>query len=61
MAELKGYKRKLYFGIILIALGVVMNTSLNTSLGTVMLAIGGLFFIIGMRDKRREDEKKEEL
>lgn len=45
---------------ILIALGVVMNTTLDTHLGTVLIAVGGLFFIIGMNDKRKEDESVNE-
>jgi len=27
------------------------------SLGTVLIAVGGLFFIIGMSKKRKEDER----
>lgn len=60
MAKLTGYRRRIYFAMILIALGVVMNTTLDTHLGTVLIAVGGLFFIIGMNDKRKEDESVNE-
>jgi hypothetical protein len=53
-------KRRVYAGIILISLGVVMSTTLSTGgIGTVMIAIGCLFFIAGMA-KRREEESRGE-
>ncbi len=52
MQKLEGYRRKIYFAIIIIALGIVMTNTLETSLGTVLIAIGGLFFISGMNDKQ---------
>ena len=55
MARFEGYRRPIYLGIIIIALGIVINTTLKTSLGTVLIAVGGLFFITGMsRKKKRE-------
>lgn len=49
-------KKRIYMGIILISLGVVMNTSLDVgAIGTVMIAIGGLFLISGMAKKREEE------
>lgn len=56
MAKLEGYRRPIYFGIILIALGIVMNTTLDNSLGTVLIAVGGLFFIIGMSRKKKSEK-----
>lgn len=54
-------KRRIYLGIILIALGIVMNTTLRVgSIGTVMIAVGGLFFIAGMAKKKEEDDGIEE-
>ncbi|TNE59394.1 MAG: hypothetical protein EP344_08575 [Bacteroidetes bacterium] len=53
------YRRPLFLGIILIALGIVFNTTLASSagsLGTVLIAVGGLFFIIGMTRKRKAEE-----
>ena len=52
------YKRLIFLSIILIALGVSFNTTLDIgSLGTVFIAVGGLFLIAGMARKRTEDEK----
>ena len=48
-------------GIIIIALGITFSSALKDtvgSLGTVFIAVGGLFFIIGMNMKRKEDERK---
>jgi hypothetical protein len=45
-------------GIIVISMGITFNTSMKDSLGSigvVFIAIGGLFFIIGMNMKRKED------
>ena len=50
------YKRYIFMSIILIALGVVFSTTLKesvSSMGTIFIALGGLFFIIGMRMKRK--------
>lgn len=49
------YRRYIFFGIILIALGIVFNTTLRKlsgTLGTVLIAFGGLLFIRGMSLKR---------
>ena len=61
MKKLEGYKRALFLGAIIIALGITFTTTLKDtvgSLGIVFIAIGGLFFIIGMSKKRKEDEQK---
>ena len=53
------YRRKIYIAIILIALGISFNTTLKDSvgsIGTVMIAIGGLFFIAGMAAKKKEEQ-----
>lgn len=50
------YKRYIFMSIILIALGVVFSTTLKdsvSSMGTIFIALGGLFFIMGMRMKRK--------
>ena len=52
-------RRALFLGIIIVALGVVMTTSIEgvpRPLGVVLIAVGGLFFIIGMSRKRRADK-----
>lgn len=57
----EAYKRFIFIGIIVIALGVTFSTTLKESvgsLGTVFIAVGGLLFIIGMSMKRKEDERK---
>jgi len=54
----KQSKRYIFLGIIIISLGITFNTSMKDSLGSsgiVLIAIGGLFFIIGMNIKRKED------
>lgn len=55
------YRRAIFLSIILIFLGVIFNTIIkeNTSaIGIVFIAVGGLFFIIGMANKKKADEKK---
>jgi len=51
------YKRLFFISIILIALGVAFSNTLGVgSLGTVFIAVGGLFFIAAMARKRKEEE-----
>jgi Sec-independent protein secretion pathway component TatC len=57
------YRRFIFAGIVIIALGITFSTTLQErtgSLGTVLIAVGGLFFIIGMSKKRKEEEEEEE-
>jgi Sec-independent protein secretion pathway component TatC len=59
--KLEQYKRFIFIGIMIIALGVTFSTTLKESVGSigiVFIAVGGLFFIIGMSKKRKEDERK---
>lgn len=59
--KLPNYKSLILVGILIISLGVVFNTALKgqlNSLGTVLIASGGLFFIIGMSRKRNENNQK---
>ena len=54
----KRSKRYVFMGIIVISMGITFNTSMKDSLGSlgvVFIAIGGLFFIIRMNMKRKED------
>lgn len=56
------FKRSIFLSIILISLGVTMNTLIKegvTAVGTVFIAVGGLFFIIGMAAKKKAEEKAE--
>ncbi|WP_201327422.1 hypothetical protein [Thermotomaculum hydrothermale] len=53
------WRRMLFLGIVLIALGVIFTTTLSSkfgSLGIVFIALGGLFFIIGMNKKNKEEK-----
>jgi hypothetical protein len=55
------YKRTLFIGIILIAFGVIFSTNFSESLGSlgiIFIAVGGLFFIISMSAKKREEDTK---
>jgi len=60
MDKIEGYKRPLFIGAVIIALGITFTTTLKDSVGSVgivFIAVGGLFFIIGMKKKRIEDEQ----
>ncbi len=50
--------RKLYLGIVLIALGIMFNTTMNNTIGIVFIAVGVLFFILGMQDKKGLERDK---
>ena len=59
--NLEKYRKFIFIGMIIIALGITFSTTLKDtvgSLGTVFIAVGGLFFIMGMSMKRKEDERK---
>jgi Sec-independent protein secretion pathway component TatC len=56
--HLSGYRRYVYLGMILVALGITLSTALKDSMGAigvVLIAIGGLLFILGMRMKKGQD------
>jgi len=56
--SVKNYKRYGFIGIILTALGVTFSTTMKESvgsIGTVFIAIGALFIIIGMSAKRNQN------
>lgn len=58
--NMERYRRYIFMGIVIIALGVGFSTTLKDSLGPlgiVFIALGGLFFIIGMRLKSKDKEK----
>lgn len=60
MKNLENYKKFIFAGITIIALGVTFSTSLKDSagsLGIVLIAVGGLFFIVGMHRKKAAEEK----
>lgn len=54
--KLEKYKQYLFLGITIIALGVTFSTvfkEVERSLGIIFIAVGGLFFIIGMNMKKK--------
>ena len=58
------YRKMLYTGIIIIALGIVLTTTMKDAtgfLGTVFIALGGLLFIISMSRKKQADIKKDKV
>ena len=53
------YRRAFFISIILITVGVVLNTLIKenvTAIGTVFIAVGGLFFIISMAKKKSQEQ-----
>lgn len=55
------YKQFLFISLLIIALGIVFNTSLKEqtgAMGNVLIAIGGLSLIIAMSKKRQNDQNK---
>ena len=53
------YKKTFFISLIFIVLGVLFNTVLKESvdsLGTVFIALGGLFLIISFAKKRKSEE-----
>jgi len=54
------YKKYIFIAIIVIALGTTFSTTIKSSLGIVLVAIGGLLFIIGMKKKRDAEETNKE-
>ena len=57
---MEGYKKILFVGIVIIVLGVIISIDVNRPLGTIFVAIGGLFFISGMHKKRLAEENHNE-
>ncbi|MCB0638208.1 MAG: hypothetical protein KDC54_16375 [Lewinella sp.] len=62
MKALSPYQRLILLAIILTSLGVVFNTTLSDmgSIGTVFIAVGGLFLIMGMKKKADLDKEQAE-
>jgi len=52
---------KLWYGIMLMGVGIAMNAITSLAIGTVLLGLGALFFISGMnqmkKNKKEEDAK----
>lgn len=47
---------KLYFGIALFVLGIVFSVKMSNSIGLVLIGLGALIFISGLRDKKSRKE-----
>ena len=60
MKKEEAYRKYIFAGIIVVALGIAFSTTLKESvgsLGNIFIAIGGLLFIFGMNEKGKQDEK----
>ena len=58
---MESYRKFILSGIIFIVIGTTFNIVFKDTidtLGTVLIGVGGLFFIIGMSKKGKEVEKK---
>jgi len=55
---MKKYQRLAFLGIIVIALGIVLTTTMKDTvetLGIVFIGIGGFLLVAGMSEKRRSE------
>ncbi len=55
------YRRIIYLALVLTALGITSSTLLADAarpLGVVLVAVGGLFFIVGMPRKKTADKEE---
>ncbi len=55
---MKKYQRLAFLGIIVIALGIVLTTTMKDTVGTlgiVFIGIGGFLLVAGMSEKRRSE------
>lgn len=53
---MKKHKKRIYAGIIIIALGVVMTANLPEPMGPVglvFIGVGGFYLILGLRDRKK--------
>lgn len=60
MKKIEEHKKYFFISIIIIVLGINFSTVMKDpfgSLGTVFIAIGGLFFIIALNKKREANKK----
>ena len=59
--KIVSYKRFIFAAIIIIAIGISLSTQLtDNAIGTVLIAVGGLFFIIGMSKKNQGEQPTKE-
>ena len=62
MEKKETYRKYIFMGIVIIALGIVFSTTLKgnvKSLGNVLVAVGGLLFIVGMSKKKKEEKERD--
>ncbi len=46
---------KLYFGIALFVLGIVFSVKMSNSIGLVLIGLGALIFLSGMRNNKKSE------
>ncbi len=62
MKKREEYRKYIYMGIVVISLGIVFSTTLKDNvepLGNVLVAVGGLLFIVGMSKKKKEEKERD--
>ncbi|MER3318270.1 MAG: hypothetical protein RIB79_08255 [Allomuricauda sp.] len=62
MKKREEYRKYIFMGIVVISLGIVFSTTLRgnvESLGNVLVAVGGLLFIVGMSKKKKEEKERD--
>jgi hypothetical protein len=57
MEKKKNYKAIFFTGITFIGTGVVFMTSVNAGLGAAFIGMGGIFMIIGGKNKNKWPKK----
>ena len=50
--------RKVLYGAVLTAFGVIMTTTLDNAIGMVFIGAGAIYFIFGMQDMKKEKDTK---
>lgn len=62
MKKLNGHNQYLYISAVIIMLGILLTNNTTKdylkTIGIVFIAIGGLLFIIGIKLKKKEDDRK---
>lgn len=61
MRTIEDYKKIFFLGLLMIALGIICTTVFEEtfgSLGNVLVAVGGLFFVIAMNKKKKSGKEE---
>ena len=62
MKKREEHRKYIFMGIVVTAMGIVFSTTLKDnveSLGNVLVAVGGLLFIVGMSKKKKEEKERD--